>query len=487
MKYIFFVTLGVLILASFFTAWLNKKTVSGKPILYWVTDNNPARALQIKNFESWMKKNHYPDVEMRVDSANGDSSKKVIQSVSGVGGDVMDTYAFMGDLMYFNEIGMVEDVTDDAKKLGFDLSKTYPSLDDDLTVAGRQYLFPCNVSANLYFVNLGIFKKIGVKPPPMRWNIEEFEKIGKEFSEAANKGLDRRQYFIANGVEITQLARSFGADYFNETLTRSRIGSNGYAKALSLNRKWMYEDHIIPTAADIASFSTNSGYGGAMFQLFYNGNYGMVSVGRYALIQFRQFGKMDLDAVEYPNAGYPNTAIFSRGACVYKGGKNKDLAKYFLAYLASEDYNMNIVEDADALPPNPKYTFSKEYLQPKDYPNEWTVHKKFAQDAVDISIVYSKSPFVSNSRVFTYLSDCTQAVLSNVTSPEESARQCEIKINEEIDRTVAENPKLAEPYAKAVETQKKIDEYRKEGKKIPKDWISNPFHKKYYRDMGWVE
>ncbi|MFA6294057.1 MAG: ABC transporter substrate-binding protein, partial [Victivallales bacterium] len=244
MKYLFLSILAVLVLASMAMAWANRKTVSGKPVIYWVTDNNPARALQIKNFESWMKKNGYPDVELRVDTANGDLSKKIIQSVSGVGGDVMDTYPAFGDLIYFNEIGMVEDVTYDSLKLGFDTSKTYPSLADDLTIDGRQYLFPCNVAAPLFFVNLGIFEKVGVKPPPMRWDIVEFERIGREFAEAANKGLDRRQYFLAGGIELIPLARSLGADMFNETLTGSAVSRNGYSKALALNKKWIFEDHI---------------------------------------------------------------------------------------------------------------------------------------------------------------------------------------------------------------------------------------------------
>ncbi|MCX6986395.1 MAG: extracellular solute-binding protein, partial [Lentisphaerae bacterium] len=252
-------------------------------------------------------------------------------------------------------------------------------------------------------------------------------------------------------------------------------------------KKWIEVDHILPSAAEVASFSTDSGYGGAAFQLFYKGNFAMVSTGRFALVQFRQFGNLDLDAVEYPNGGYSNTIIATRGALVYKGGKHKDLSKYFLAYLASEDYNMNIVNDADALPPNPEFTKREEYLCPKDYPNEWKVHKKFAQDAVDISIILTKSPFVSNKRVYRYIEDYRQAVLSGKLTPEKAVKLCETRINEEIDRTILEKPKLRPEYDRQVELQKKIDEYRETGRKIPKEWISNPFHKKYYRDMGLLE
>lgn len=490
MKYVFMVILCVLIIATIGTKMVNKQTSSSKPVIYWVTDSNPARALQISTFHSWMKKKGYPDCELKLDTANREVSKQIIQSVSGVGGDVMDCSSAVGDVMYFAEMGIMDDVTEDAKRLGFDPSKTYPSLEDDLKVGDKQYIFPCNVTAYLFFVNRAAFKKFGLEPPPMRWNITEFERKGKEFSEVANKGLERREYFIAAGIDTLPLMRSFGNDVFNETLTRSKMtgeGYDGYANALALNKKWIYEDHIIPSAAEISSFATDSGYGGVGFQLFFKGNFAMVAIGRYALIQFRQFGKMDLDAVEYPNGGYPNTTIASRAALVYKGGAHKDLAKYFLAYLASEDYNMNIVNDADSLPPNPEYTKCEEYLHPKDYPNEWEVHKKFAQEAVDISIVVTKSPFVANNRAYVYLDDSRQAVLSGKLSPEEAVKLCENRINEEIDRTLLEKPKLKPEYDRQVELQKKIEEYRKASKKIPKEWISNPFHKKYYKDMGWLE
>ncbi|MFZ2657959.1 MAG: ABC transporter substrate-binding protein [Victivallales bacterium] len=490
MKYVFLAIFCVLIIATIGTAMVNKQTSSGKPVIYWVTDNNPARALQISTFQSWMKKKGYPDCELRLDTANRDVSKQIIQSVSGVGGDVMDCGSSGGDVMYFAEMGVMEDVTEDAKKLGFDPSKTYPSLEDDLKVGDKQYIFPCNVSAGLYFVNCAIFKKLGLEPPPMRWDIAEFERRGREFSEVANKGLERREYFIASGVDTIPLMRSFGNDVFNETLTGSKMtgeGHDGYARALALNKKWIDVDHILPSAAEVASFATDSGYGGVGFQLFFKGNFAMISTGRFALIQFRQFGKMDLDAVEYPNGGYSNTTIATRAALVYKGGERKDLAKYFLAYLASEDYNMNIVNDADALPPNPEYTKCEEYLHPKDYPNEWEVHKKFAQDAVDISIVFTKSPFVANNRVYSYMSDSGQAVFSGKLTPEEAVKLCETRINEEIDRTLLEKPKLKPEYDRQVELQKKIEEYRKAGRKIPRVWISNPFHKKYYKDMGWLE
>lgn len=52
---------------------------------------------------------------MKVDYANRDVSKQIIQGVSGVGGDVMDIWSPGGDMHYFKEIGILEDVTDSSR------------------------------------------------------------------------------------------------------------------------------------------------------------------------------------------------------------------------------------------------------------------------------------------------------------------------------------------------------------------------------------
>lgn len=487
MKKLFAAILLALAIASIATVYMTPEKISPVPVLYWVTDNNPARALQISNFRKWLAKNGRPDAELRVDTANSDSSKKIIQGVSGVLGDTSDCYPAWGEIRYMVETGIVEDITDDALRLGFDPGKTYPSLKDDLCIDGRQYVFPCNVAASLFMVNLDTFKRFGVEPPPTRMGVEEFERRGREYMEAANKGLPRTENFFCQGLPNICMVRSFGGDLFNETLTKGVANPGAFTKAFDLMYKWTYVDHIMPTEADIASFATQSGYGGATLQLFNSGNFAMVNYGRYALIQLRQFGRINLDVVEFPNGGFPNSIIMARAAFVYKGGKHKDLTKLFLAYLASEDYNMNIVEDADSLPPNPAYTKIDAYLRPKGLENEWKLHSKFANEAVDVSIVQSKSPYVSNSLAYKFFNDAYSSQMSRRMTAEEAVGDIKARLDAEIARTLKENPKLQASYAKDLETQQKIEERLSKGERIPMEWIKNPFHRKYYKERGLAE
>ena len=70
-----------------------------------------------------------------------------------------------GQKAYFNSIGFLEDVTDQAKTLGYDPSHTFPAVkpalgysDDDGTY--HQLLFPCNVSVDMFIVNHEAFQAI---------------------------------------------------------------------------------------------------------------------------------------------------------------------------------------------------------------------------------------------------------------------------------------------------------------------------------------
>src|SRR5690606_21668591 len=103
---------------------------------------------------------------------------------------------------------------------------------------------------------------------------------------------------------------------------------------------------------------------------------------------------LDLAVAPPPYEKFLNTTIATRAAMVYSQGKHKELATYFLAFLASKEYNEQIVKDGDALPPNPIYTETVAYKRPPEYPSEWDVHEPFARAAIDISVGGSYSRFI---------------------------------------------------------------------------------------------
>ncbi len=580
MKYLFLAIAALLIGAAFLTARMAPDAGSEVPIIYWVTDANPARQEQVKLFHQWMvEQGHYiehvlndesdaaaffrrnssrsirriirevnphasnlcdwaddrsvevsfpvtvrlPKAELKLDMANADRTKKVVQGVSGVAGDVMDQDSG-SDLRYFRAIGLNTDVTEAAKELGFDMSATFPAIEPDLTLRDvdgnlRQYQFPCNVNASLFYVNRATFEQHGQPLPPRTWTIEEFERIGYAFVEAANKDLDKQYVFFINNIDFEVLRRTYGGSLYNETGTAAVL-DEATRKAYRTYYKWSYEGkyRLMPNAGDKASFATESGYGGPDAQLFSHddparGQYAMFFTGRYLLIIFRQINEaraaqgkppLDLDVVMPPHDRFLNTVVRTRAAAVYSLGKHPELATLFLAFLASKEYNEQIVKDGDALPPNPIYTKTEAYLRPPDYPEEWRVHEPFATAALEIAVGGSYSHFILQPVADRIENSWRGKYLAGLIDLDTAVREAEAALNAEIQRRLDEDRARDEPvlvplYETLVERQKMIDERKAriaehlaagrpipEEDKIPVEWIENAFHVAYYRHLGWL-
>ena len=210
----------------------------------------------------------------------------------------------------------------------------------------------------------------------------------------------------------------------------------------------------------------------------------MMGSGRYMLIQFRQFDEpINLAVAEPPHAGFPNTSIGARGAGVYAGGEHPELAMLFLAYLASERYNQQIVRDADALPPNPKYTRTPDYLRPVKYPNEWGTHEAFSEAAQTIAIGGVYSPFVLPEIVARIEKDSLDLMMNGGVSPGAAAAETQRLVLAEIRRSLEEQPELRARYRELRERQGRIDDLKARGEPVPMDWIENPFYQRWYAEQ----
>ncbi|GAG43583.1 unnamed protein product, partial [marine sediment metagenome] len=173
-----------------------------------------------------------------------------------------------------------------------------------------------------------------------------------------------------------------------ETMTRCVLDDDRYARVLGLLRKWTYEDHILPTAADEASFSAEAGYGGSEFSLFMHGHYAMIPIGRWLLIKVRQSAHPPRLAVSrVPCEEFPNTTMATRAAGVYVGSPHRDEAALFLAFLAGKGYNEHIAEAVDSQTPDPQYMRAEHILRPPEHPNEWGCHEAALEAADTTAIV----------------------------------------------------------------------------------------------------
>ena len=494
MKKLFLLLFLILTAAALYTIYSSPEDEAGRPVLSWRSDPNPQRYDQIDHFHNWLLENGHtapdggPVAKLVLDSASNQST--LIQAVSGMAGDFFDT----GDVPGYQQLGVGIDITEQAAAEGYGFQNTYANVGELISMDGRQYAYPCNAAVYCMWVNLDTMRRYGMEAPPLEWTPEEFERIGKEFVRRANEGEPRQIRFFCSGFEnifgvqmLTSLIRSQGLDMFNETYTRCVANDPRLVNALRLFYKWTYEDRLVPTAADVASMNTSSGYGGGDFSNFMDGKYAMIPMGRYCLIRFREFSRpINFHLSMYPMYEFKNLPMTVRAAMPYAGSKHPELIGLFMQYLASKEYNMLILEGADGLPPNPD-TIREELTQIKyKYPNEGTVHEQELAWGESIAIGQWLGPYVK-AGASDWLRNGMSRYFNGLMTVEEAVADIEQRYNMEVETSKEANPAVRAQWEEAWAIQQKIDEYKKEGRKIPAEWISNTFYREYYRSKGMLE
>lgn len=457
-------------------------TASGVPYITWVTDPHPSRPAQIRGFRDWLKKRGYADIEVKLDTANIGLQKILIQSATGVAADVMNV---SDAVPFLAQTGMVENLDSVTKNFGIDEADLFESSHDDLFVDGHRYGAAKNISMDLYFVNLDLFQKLGLNPPPARWDFDAFERIGVEFDRKANAGKKRRTIFFASRTQPEILRKSAGISTFNETLTACTLDRPEYQDLLTRMKRWTMEEHIVPSDSDRADLAVGQGYGEAFFQLFNNNQAGMLLAGRWSLIQIRAMEhNPNMTAVELPNGGFPCTIAGAHGVVLYKGSQKKELARYFFAYLMSEDYSLQINKDVDSLPPLKSFMDRDDFLKPAGFANEWPAHAAFRKAALEIAVGREFSPFIISSVLGRIEGRRYQSFITGIDTAKDMTRLLREEVDAEIAKQVKRSPELQENYRKRLARQKEIDALKAAGKKIPLNLVDNPFLKKYYAATG---
>jgi multiple sugar transport system substrate-binding protein len=466
--------------------------VSGVPHIFWVGTLSQDKPKQVERFRVWLKKRGLPDFDVRIDANNAQLAKIVIQATAGIGGDVFDAYG--SQVSYMKEMGLLHGFKKGelAKLSGVADSERFQAYLPETDREGLEYAVPFQISVEGLLVNRSAFERAGLPPPPMVWDVKTFESVGRAYMKKANKNPERPDHFFCSPLNgaLTSLYRSFGVSIYNETLTGSAIDrGSGLAELFALMVKWTYEDHILPTPSDMASMSQeNSGFMQPTWAMFSKGRIALHVGCRYILMPLREMKcSEDLGAVLFPHGSYPNSLSSARYLVAYAGSKKKEMATAFAAYLRSEEYNRQIVEGGDNLPPIPSYMDEKAYLQAPGYTNEWKLNAGFREIAVRYAIGREDSPFALHINSERHFWKNFSAVFSRVTPPREAVTDIAAGVNKEIRDYVARHPDKKAAFEAAKKNQAKIDALRAAGKKIPLALVDNVFLKKYYADTGMGE
>jgi multiple sugar transport system substrate-binding protein len=475
MKFVFLISAVVLLGWTVLAVVTLPERRSTVPLMYWTSDANPARFEQIDTFERWMREHSYPDVDLELDSNNGGTMKVIIQSASGVGSDLIDVWGG-APLRQLVAAGVVMDVTDLAKEYGFGPEKTYPAAYEDLFVNGRQYGFPCNLTANPFTINKALLEREHLPLPKFDWNWDEFLAWAQAVRKTDSSGRTTRFAVVPFGAD--RLWPGNGGSVFNETMTHCTVDSPECVEATAWYYDLIFKPHVMPTPVEFAAMAAQGGYGGAYLQMIGNEQALGIGWGRYSLIQLRRFKNFSPDVALLPHKRFAIQIVGARAATINAGAKDPKLAARFLQYLTSDEYNKLIIDGLDGLPPNPASLKWPSYTDPPGHPDEGIANVKDARAALDHGVGREYSPFVNPSVVARLIGKYASGMESGALSVAEALRQLAAEINLEMSHAVERDPAMRKPYDDLLAKQKRIDAMKLAGERVPLEMIDNPVIRK---------
>jgi multiple sugar transport system substrate-binding protein len=250
--------------------------------------------------------------------------------------------------------------------------------------------------------------------------------------------------------------------------------------------KWVVVDKLVPTREAEQAFAADVSGIRLRIVLFARGQYAMLYLGRWATVLLRDQPPVRLAVVEPFHGGFPNVDVTVGGVGVYAGSRHKEIAASFLGFLASPEYNLEVVRSGDSLPPRPVFAQVEEFRRPPAHPNEWGTHEVFADAVSEIGISPPLCPYVLSSVFGRIELESFEKMIAGRLTPDQAGIEAAERINREIDLTLETNPEIRPDYEAAVADQRQIDRLRAAGRPVPERLIRNPFHRAYYRAQGWL-
>ncbi len=417
----------------------------GRTVLTWSTDQNPARRGQLAPFAS-----QNPDISVMVEPNSFD--RTIVQCATGVGPDIIEIYSTQ-DMVAYVQAGILLDLTEYAREMGFGPESTYPRLVGNLMYEGRQYRYPANAASQVLIYNKRIFDEAGVPYPTdgMLW--DDFIELAKPLTVESPDGRGHDRFALVMGQDyVKDLLLQFGASFFDETKTRCTIDSPQALAAMEFYRDLIRVHRLIPSPSAAESLSAAGGWGHGEIRWFASEKAACIWGSRWMMVIFRQYPELHphLGVVTLPRLPGGTSASYSgtRGPGINAASERIPESLEFLRYLASPEYAEVIAMSSDGLPPLAEYADEPERLLNPAYPTE--DFQEVFVESMRFAEPLETSPFVDPvfvaSRVWI---DCMDTIANGIASPEEALRLAARQIDQRIERNVRERPDLRELYEAA--------------------------------------
>jgi ABC-type glycerol-3-phosphate transport system substrate-binding protein len=303
-----------------------------------------------------------------------------------------------------------------------------------------------------------VFDAAHLPYPKSGWTWDDFLKVAQKLSYREKNGI---RHFAMASYDPMLMIYSNGGKMFTPNGTECIMNSPEAVSAMQFYRDLQNRYHVIPTASELSDQASAGGWGSGEINIFGAKGpkyFAMAYGGRFWYVQFAKMEReepdgaslFDLGVVKAPIFKYDYTIGYGRCTGVNRNSKNREYALRFLEFLASPEFNRQINRSYDSLSGVQKYceapwTLSDNQPAPKGLESVndplWVTSMAYDYD-------YEESPFIPPYKVQQYWAEeFGKLSASNNESAKEMLDAFTKDVNDEIQRNVAFDPKLAQVYA----------------------------------------
>src|SRR5574344_1007799 len=218
-----------------------------------------------------------------------------------------------------------------------------------LSVDGKLYAIPRDVSNLVIFYNKDVFKKYGVSYPNENWTFSDFlNKCSK---------LRTKDTFAISFEELPMFYSPYLMSEGKHFSDLDEINSEDLRFYSDLRKKYNYA----PTKAQIGSAT--------MANMFLQGKIAMHLSGRWLVPKYRQEAKFDWDIINFPNGKEGSVVpLDASGWAVSKSSRNKTEAIKFVQFLASKESIEKFTKSGLITPARKDVAYSETFLNKNQKP-----------------------------------------------------------------------------------------------------------------------
>jgi multiple sugar transport system substrate-binding protein len=451
MKVFFFSTLAVLIALSLVAQATKPRPVDpSKTQLIWSSDDNPFRREQLEPFNAL-----HPELHLQLDPGNSEIEKVIVQSLAGVGPDLFDCYQGY-QLTAYVKAGVAWDVTDELKKLGVDITQTWPTVQPCASYEGRVYGFPVNAAANGLWFHTDLLAEAGIDLPKTAWQWEQAIPLLQKLMQKDSRGTTTRYGIVFDwDNNYLQFIYQWGGRVFSADGTRCVLDAPEAIAAVQFMQDLVFKYKVAPDLAAEMTMAAAGGWGGASVITLFGAKRSACALGgRWWLCALRdkQYD-LHLGAAEAPYGKRHVFVGYGKATLINKNSPNRYEALKFLHYLTTPQYNKLINHQADGLGPVMKYAFEEDYLHDPDYPEE--TDNAVWRNLLAAAEPEQVSPFMNGAVMQRVIGGQLDLVKAGSITASQAMREAARRVNLRIEENLRQSPDLRAEYDRRVAARKK--------------------------------